>query len=858
MLSKSQKRVVLGAAILIAFVLFVVPAINVNRFRLSVAKSISQALGREVTVQGISIQTFPQPGLLLNGVVVQDDPSISAEPMLRADQVLVMLRISSLWRGRLEIGTLKLQYPSLNLVRANDGRWNLESLLERARETPAAPTAKVRPESRARFPYIESDGGRINLKLGNEKKAFALNDADFAVWLASEDEWRMRLEARPIRTDANLSDTGTLKVEGSWRRAPQLHETPISVSFWWDYGQLGQITHLIYGRDRGWRGGVHVSGTVSGRPERLAVKLDARVDDFRRYDILSGESVSLEAHCNTEYNFTAKQVRNLACEMPAGSGVVLANGSYDFVPQRRIDLSITAENVPMQFLALVARHAKRDLPSDMNPTGMLSAVLAVKGDYGKRVWAGNGELSDVEIRSTVLAKPLVLEASRWSLVGLGAESARPKQKIVAAKLTKEDLPRPTSLAWKLQPVPVKLGEASPATLSGWFSHDGYYTDLRGEADLERLFELAKLAGMPTPVSEITGTAKGAVQVSGEWAGFSPATITGDAQLKNVTAKFGGVASPLHVGSAHFVATENNFSVSKASGSFAGVHSVLDFSALWPQHCLATRAADQLNCAMQFNVTADQINVDEVNSLLNPRAQTRPWYAAFANTVMGAQRTKFPEAYARGQISAAKLVLKSMPIARFGATLTIEPTGFTLTGITANVFGGKYTGEIKSDFSTGTPLYSSTGKLQKVSMAGVSAAMKDSWATGMANVSYRGQATGWTADDILSSAWSAANFDWHAGALPHVDLDGSGPLRFNTFSGALELKGGTLTLAPDKLQTSSGIYLVSGTASLGRRLDLKLTREGAPRYAITGTLERPEVVALRPAATQANLTQSSNR
>src|SRR3954453_7083396 len=140
MLSRSQKRVVIGAGIFVLFVLFLVPTINVNRYKTTVADSLTRALGREVTIQQIKLQTFPQPGLLLNGVVVADDPSISAEPMLRAEEVLATIRFTSLWRGRLEISNLKLRYPSLNLVRANDGRWNIESLLERARQTPTAPT----------------------------------------------------------------------------------------------------------------------------------------------------------------------------------------------------------------------------------------------------------------------------------------------------------------------------------------------------------------------------------------------------------------------------------------------------------------------------------------------------------------------------------------------------------------------------------------------------------------------------------------------------------------------------------------------------------------------------------------------
>ena len=194
MFSRSQKRVVIGAAIFVVFVLFAVPYIRVSQYKLSVANALSQALGRAVSVQDVSIRTFPQPGLLLSRVVVADDPSISAEPLLRADSVLATIRVTSLWRWRLEIATLKLSEPSVNLVRTADGRWNLESLLERVRQLPSAPTAKARPETRPRFPYIEADTARINLKLGQEKKAFAFNDADFSLWLASEDEWQHAVE----------------------------------------------------------------------------------------------------------------------------------------------------------------------------------------------------------------------------------------------------------------------------------------------------------------------------------------------------------------------------------------------------------------------------------------------------------------------------------------------------------------------------------------------------------------------------------------------------------------------------------------------------------------------------------------
>ena len=853
MLSRSQKRVVYGAGILVIVVLFVVPAINVSRYRLNVAQALSQAVGREVTVQGISIQTFPQPGLLLTGVTVADDPSISAEPMLRADEVLAVIRLSSLWRGRLEIATLKLKYPSLNIARSNDGRWNLESLVDRARRTPSAPTTKSRPETRPRFPYIESDAGRINLKIGNEKKVFALNEADFAIWLEAEDEWHMRLEARPIRTDANLSDTGTLRLEGSWRRAPQLHETPISLTAHWDYGQLGQLTRLAYGRDRGWRGRVTASASVTGKPENLQFRLDTRIEDFRRYDIAGDDSVTLELHCNSSYDFSAKQVKDVACQMPAGSGVVLAHGSYSFLPTPRAEITVSAENVPMQFLAVLARHAKRDLPSDMNVTGMLSASFAYKSESDTTFLAGNGETSALEVRSSVLSKPLSLEPTKWLLTGPKDPDAHKVSKRGKAKPHDPDMPLPSSLAWRLEPVSVRLGADAPATLAGWFSHDGYYNGLTGDFDIPRLVELAKLAGLPKPPFDVSGTARGTVEVSGEWGGFAPATITADAQLKNVVARLRGVASPLRLANAHFVADKNSFALSKVTASLAMVHSNLELSGSFPQHC---ESAQNHPCVLQFNIAADQLNTDEVNSLLNPRAQKRPWYAELANSVIGPQAKSLPEFNAQGAVSAGKLIVKSVTLSHFASKVSIGPSRFALDSISADVFGGKYSGELTADFTLGQPVYSSQGRLLKIAMPSVATLMKDPWASGSLNATYKGQAMGWTANDLLSSASGTSMFDWHDGSLPHIDFDGHGKaLQFNSFAGSLALKNGSFSVEHGKLQSSAGIYQVSGTASMDRQLELKFVREGMPSYTVSGSLDRPVIAPVKSPTTQAKLKQS---
>src|SRR5919204_3100071 len=255
------------AAVLLVFGLIALIApsfVNLNRFRDRLANTLTATLGREVTIQNVGLRLLPRPGFTLSGFSIADDPNFGSEPMIRSEAVNASLRISSIWRGRLEIASLSLSEPSLNLVRDRTGRWNIEALLERAAHIPSAPTGKTRAETRPRFPYIEAEDGRISLKFEQEKKVYALAGTDFALWLASEDGWNMRPAGQPLRSDANLSNTGTLKAEGSFKRAADLGETPMKLEVTLEDAQLGQLTHLIYGFDRGWRGATNLSATFHG------------------------------------------------------------------------------------------------------------------------------------------------------------------------------------------------------------------------------------------------------------------------------------------------------------------------------------------------------------------------------------------------------------------------------------------------------------------------------------------------------------------------------------------------------------------------------------------------------------------
>ncbi len=263
------------------------------KFRNRLSASIGGALGRRVTIDNVHFHLLPRPGFDLQGLVIYDDPEFSAEPMIRADEVSAAIRFRSLFRARLEIATLSATEPSINLVRNDQGRWNLASLLQRNAQIPAAPTQKSGSASRPVFPYLEASSARINFKLGQTKKSYALMDADVALWQDSDDSWGARIKAEPVRTDFHLTDTGLIQINAIWQRASNLRQTPLDITVRWRNGQLGQITQLLTGKDRGWRGAVDFSAKLSGTPEALQIESQTAVQDFRRYDILDTESVRL-------------------------------------------------------------------------------------------------------------------------------------------------------------------------------------------------------------------------------------------------------------------------------------------------------------------------------------------------------------------------------------------------------------------------------------------------------------------------------------------------------------------------------------------------------------------------------------
>jgi hypothetical protein len=858
----SSNRRIAAAAVAILLVLFLVRP-GVSRLKLRIANSISRALARPVAIGSVQLRFLPRPGFDLENVIVYEDPAFGAEPMLRAAEVTAAVRWTSLVRGRLDISRLELTEPSLNLVRREDGRWNLEALLERAARTPLAPTAKSKGEARPGFPYIEASSGRINFKTGPEKRPYALLNADFALWQESENEWGVRLIAEPLRTDMSLSDPGLLRVNGTWHRAGSLRETPLQFTIAWDHAQLGQLSKLVSGNDQGWRGDVQMEMALSGTPGALQLVSDTAIHDFHRYDISTSEGLGLAAHCEAKYSSAEGMMREIFCSSPVGDGMITLHGESGKPGLHVLDLALNLENVPANSVAQLARRSKKDLPSDIVAAGSVQGNFAIKESRASPSgcqFQGHGEIVNLHLQSANSKAELAPGNVPFTLNSDQGSNHGPLQRVRFQRSCVEALPASDGMRIEFGPFPLALGRLVPAQARGWVGRTGYAIAVRGDGEVSHTLRMANLLGLQAVKSGAEGAVKMDLQIAGSWAGnaagnpsgFALPKVTGAVQLRNVRANLRGTNGAIEISSAELDLLPDEARVEKLRALAADAE--WTGSLVLPRGCGTPRA-----CLVHFNLNTDAVGLSSLHEWLGSHPSERRWYQVL--TPAASSVPSFLQSLrASGKVSAGRLRIHNLVAEQVSASLDLDHGKLEISDLRADLLGGKHRGDWQADFTAASPVYTGSGTLTGISLEQMASTMHDPWISGTGGGAYQIKASGRTSAEFWQSAAANLRFDLRDGILSHIALaSDDGPLHIGRWQGRAQLHDGTIEIEKGELISSATVYEASGTASLGQTLDFKLiagteakSATGSLIYSVTGTLAEPHVAVIPTPETQAQL------
>jgi rhodanese-related sulfurtransferase len=258
------------------------------------------------------------------------------------------------------------------------------------------------------------------------------------------------------------------------------------------------------------------------------------------------------------------------------------------------------------------------------------------------------------------------------------------------------------------------------------------------------------------------------------------------------------------------------------------------------------------CQVRFNLSANQIALGELREWVSPHPKERPWYRVLES---GAQAgTPFLASLrASGRVTTEHLLAQGLAATHVSANVSLDSGKLQISELNADFLGGKHRGEWRADFGAKPAVCTGSGNLTGVSLAGLADTKDEAWIAGTADASY--EVKGNCPAEFWTTAEGTLQFDVRDGALPHVSLaEDAGALKIIRFSGKARVQAGKIELKDAKLDSVGGKFLVNGTASWKRELDLKLARSqnGKAGYTITGTLAEPRVVQVSSPETRAQL------
>ena len=496
------------------------PLVNVNRFKRRIVTSMSASIGRPVHLDNVSLVVLPLPGFKLENFVVEEDPAFGAEPVIRANSVVATLRVSSLWRRKVEFSRISFQDPSINLVHmpsqnSHEGKWNVEGILMQAARVPAAPTAQAKAGADPRFPYIEASGARVNIKYGDEKLPFSLTEADFALWLPRPQQWRIRLEAKPTRTDTSASDTGTVSLEGTLDRADRFDLIPIELSGEWKNVPLGEASRVVLGYDAGLRGELRLNASVRGTIGSSIVKTTLQLRDARRAEFVPPKLLDLRAECQATATETFHALHQIRCAWPpptAPSLLALTSDLADIHQPETVPFQLGTPGLPASTLLDWLRIASPRVSPDVTATGSLTGSLSRDPATGV---TGHVALSSATITGGSVRDLGIV------LGGFTIASATVEQTQTSSPRRSRHQPRtPASSSpsdgFTMSPATITLGGKDPAILEARFGPNGYSLHLVGNLLASRLLALGSAipqfgdglaAALPAPPAWTAAKAK---------------------------------------------------------------------------------------------------------------------------------------------------------------------------------------------------------------------------------------------------------------------------------------------------------------------------------------------------------------
>jgi AsmA protein len=422
---KKKPLMIIGGIIVVLFlIVLALPLfINANQFKPTLETQLATALGRPVGIGDISLSIISGE-VTVSDVSIADDPAFSKSPFLTTKSLSVGVELLPLiFSKKLEVRSLTVKDPEVNLIHAANGTWNYSSLGGNAS------AAKSAPKNPAPSPASSQGGapgagamsvGKLSIENGKIIVSAAGSSAKPSIYQnvdleASDLSYTSQF---PFKLTATGPGNAALKLEGKAgpMNSADASLTPLNATV--EVQHLDLATTGFLDTSSGIAGVVDFKGELSSDGSQLNSKGTVKANKLKLSAAGEPSSVPVNIDYATTYALKSQSGNLNQGDIHIGNALARLNGAYNAASEpAKLDMRLNAQAMPVGDLQGFLPAVGVVVPSGSKlQGGTLTANLTVSGPVDKLVISGPVNLSNAKLAGFSLKSKL---GALGSIPGLG-------------------------------------------------------------------------------------------------------------------------------------------------------------------------------------------------------------------------------------------------------------------------------------------------------------------------------------------------------------------------------------------------------------------------------------------------------
>jgi uncharacterized protein involved in outer membrane biogenesis len=431
--------IAIGVIILIVIVAVVIFAatFDVNRYRGTIQSELQQQLGRQVSLGEMNLKIFP-PRFQVRSVAISDDPAFNNQkPFVQTQELDVSVKLLPLLRKTVEVDSLTLVRPTVELIRNAQGVWNFASIGQSAqpgssKQPPAqkqpqpkpAPSTPQQPSSAEQqfsLGRLSISDGQVALTDLQNKKPRSVYDHIDVTLTDFEPNHPFHLDVA-----AHLPGPGNQEVRLQGTGGPLVANQPAATPF---HGTLNlkQVSIASLAKFLDSPALANTDGSLSGATAihsdsgKMSANGSMNVQNARIHGLDLGYPVAMDYNVSDDVPQDLLTVHSATVKL--GATPLAVSGTVNTKPTpAQVDLNLKASNVSIAEAArLASAYGVAFAPGTM-VNGTVNANVQARGAADKPALSGTVNGSNIQMTGKDVPQPVTVPAINLALTPTQVQS----------------------------------------------------------------------------------------------------------------------------------------------------------------------------------------------------------------------------------------------------------------------------------------------------------------------------------------------------------------------------------------------------------------------------------------------------